>query len=246
MKLRTRGDLSAKKRYSTNGPGLWTQQPQDNAPTPEPRKRSIANSLSPQPKSKGKRERGIEVVNMRSKRTRVSTSNTDVTTCANGNQEQDTMEIDQSQNHKENKRASNDQNNHSSSEPGTPNRESSSSADDENDTRYFFGTQRNEPTFLDRISVLPEMREIPWRDGQALPVKRSSESSRVQQRGACLVATRGRVVQKPCTHCESGYGRFSHCIVLDEWFQGACATCIFTSKGNKCSLRVQHLGKYFP
>jgi hypothetical protein len=46
----------------------------------------------------------------------------------------------------------------------------------------------------------------------------------------------------PCSHCSAGFGRFSQCITLENWFQGACSTCIFTSKGNKCSLRFQTSG----
>jgi hypothetical protein len=97
-------------------------------------------------------------------------------------------------------------------------------------------------TFLDRISLLPEIRPMPWRRDQELPPEKSTQSPRVQQRGACMVATRGRIMSPPCAHCAQGFGRFSACIVLDNWFQGACATCMFTSKGNRCSLRIQKVG----
>jgi len=50
------------------------------------------------------------------------------------------------------------------------------------------------------------------------------------------------VSPSPCEHCAAGYGRFSVCITLEHWFQGACSSCIFTSKGNKCSLRFQTSG----
>ncbi|TAQ91051.1 hypothetical protein B7494_g585 [Chlorociboria aeruginascens] len=96
--------------------------------------------------------------------------------------------------------------------------------------------------FLDRLRALPKVRPVPWRVGQELPPEKSTDSPRVQQRGACLLSTRGKIVETPCTHCASGFGRFSHCITLDDWFQGACSTCIFTSKGNKCSLRIETLG----
>jgi len=96
--------------------------------------------------------------------------------------------------------------------------------------------------FLDRLRALPEVRSIPWRPGQELPPERSIDSPRVQQRGAILLSTRGRRAEKPCEHCAAGYGRFSVCITLEHWFQGACSSCIFTSKGNKCSLRFQTSG----
>jgi hypothetical protein len=96
--------------------------------------------------------------------------------------------------------------------------------------------------FLDRLRALPEVRQIPWRPGQELPPDKSIDSPRVQQRGAVLLSTRGEEAPSPCSHCQAGYGRFSKCIILEQWFQGACSGCIFTSKGNKCSLRFQTSG----
>ncbi len=96
--------------------------------------------------------------------------------------------------------------------------------------------------FLDRLRALPEVRAVPWRPGQELPPERAINSPRVQQRGATLLSTRGAVAPTPCDHCFSGYGRFSICVTLEHWFQGACSSCIFTSKGNKCSLRTQTSG----
>ncbi|CAG8973362.1 hypothetical protein HYALB_00000125 [Hymenoscyphus albidus] len=96
--------------------------------------------------------------------------------------------------------------------------------------------------FLERLRALPEVRSIPWRPGQELPREKAIDSPRVQQRGAILLSTRGNVVESACSHCAGGFGRFAQCITLDPWFQGACSTCIFTSKGNKCSLRFQTSG----
>ncbi|KAF8857947.1 hypothetical protein BDZ45DRAFT_726411 [Acephala macrosclerotiorum] len=96
--------------------------------------------------------------------------------------------------------------------------------------------------FLERLRRLPPVREIPWRPGQELPPEKAEESPRVQQRGAILLSTRGKVMELKCEHCTRGYGRFSLCVTLDPWFQGACSSCIFTSKGNKCSLRFQTSG----
>jgi hypothetical protein len=90
---------------------------------------------------------------------------------------------------------------------------------------------------LDPLRALPEVRPIPWYEGKELPTEKSTESTRVQTRGACLLASRGRVVDPPCNHCQSGVGRFSQCIALDDWFHGACATCQLATRGNLCSLR---------
>lgn len=236
MELRDRGAASTKTRYSSNGPGLWTRRASNDVPTHEPRNRTETNSLSPQRRSKRKRE----VDNMRPTRNRPIVVKTDLADNTSNSQAQSGMSSSQTPPR--------------GPVPGSRNEGISNEAESShgetsdggtNGKRYSFSNQKlDEPTFLDRIKVLPEMRDIPWREGQTLPPERSTESQRVQQRGACMVATRGRVMTKPCTHCESGYGRFSQCIVLEEWFQGACATCIFTSKGNKCSLRIKHLGIY--
>lgn len=99
--------------------------------------------------------------------------------------------------------------------------------------------------FSEKLRTLPVVRPIPWRPGQELPPEKSSDSPRVQQRGAVLLATRGQIADPPCTHCAGGYGRFSECIALGNWFQGACSGCVFTSKGNKCSLRHEVSGKHW-
>ena len=102
------------------------------------------------------------------------------------------------------------------------------------------------PTFLSRLSHLPTQRPLPWRLGQELPPERSLDSERVQQRGASLLATRGDVAGEPCSQCVAGQGRFTHCIALGNWFQGACASCVFTSRGNRCSLRLLRGMLMFP
>lgn len=91
---------------------------------------------------------------------------------------------------------------------------------------------------LDPLRALPEIRPIPWYAGKELPIDKSTESTRVQTRGACLLASRGQVQNQPCNHCQSGVGRFSLCIALDDWFHGACATCQLATRGNLCSLRT--------
>ncbi|KAH8656172.1 hypothetical protein BGZ60DRAFT_417937 [Tricladium varicosporioides] len=93
---------------------------------------------------------------------------------------------------------------------------------------------------IEGLAALPIVRaSIPWRTGQELPPEKSVDSQRVQQRGAALLSLRGNVAQTPCVQCAAGNGRFSQCIVLQSWFQGACCSCTFTSKGNKCSFRHQ-------
>jgi hypothetical protein len=91
---------------------------------------------------------------------------------------------------------------------------------------------------LDPLRALPELRPIPWYAGKELSKDKSTESSRVQTRGACLLASRGIVNDPPCTHCQSGVGRFSLCVSLEDWFHGACATCQLATRGNLCSLRT--------
>jgi hypothetical protein len=91
---------------------------------------------------------------------------------------------------------------------------------------------------LDPLRALPEVRPIPWYTGKELPMEKSTESTRVQTRGACLLASRGKVNDPPCNHCKSGVGRFSVCVSLDGWFHGACATCQLATRGNLCSLRT--------
>ncbi|KAG0646403.1 hypothetical protein D0Z07_7646 [Hyphodiscus hymeniophilus] len=91
---------------------------------------------------------------------------------------------------------------------------------------------------LDPLRALPELRPMPWYTGKELPDEKATESSRVQTRGACLLASRGNVNDPPCNHCISGVGRFSVCVSLDDWFHGACATCQLATRGNLCSLRT--------
>ena len=91
---------------------------------------------------------------------------------------------------------------------------------------------------LDPLRALPEVRTMPWYTGKELPTEKATESTRVQTRGACLLASRGKVNNPPCNHCKSGVGRFSVCVSLDDWFHGACATCQLATRGNLCSLRT--------
>jgi hypothetical protein len=100
---------------------------------------------------------------------------------------------------------------------------------------------------LERLRAVPAVREIPWYEGKELPPDKSTESTRVQTRDACLLAARGEVQHPPCTDCATGVGRFSQCIASDDWFSGACATCQLATRGHLCSLRKQEtLGRCPP
>lgn len=100
---------------------------------------------------------------------------------------------------------------------------------------------------LDRLRALPEIRPIPWYPGKELPPEKSTMSDRVQTRSACLMASRGKVNNPPCTHCATGLGRFSKCISLDEFLSGACSTCHLAARGNSCSVRLKAAsGIYLP
>ncbi|KUJ17337.1 uncharacterized protein LY89DRAFT_733191 [Mollisia scopiformis] len=92
------------------------------------------------------------------------------------------------------------------------------------------------PQDNEKLRLLPELRAIPWRKGKQCAPEKSTHSSRPQTRGAFLLVTRG-IVRAPCTHCETGAGRFALCISLNDWYHGACATCVMATRGNKCSLR---------
>jgi Protein of unknown function (DUF3716) len=92
---------------------------------------------------------------------------------------------------------------------------------------------------IDRLRGLPEVRPIPWYPGKELPPEKSTQSDRVQTRSACLMASRGRVNDPPCSHCATGLGRFSVCVSLDEYLSGACSTCHLAARGNACSIRLK-------
>jgi hypothetical protein len=103
--------------------------------------------------------------------------------------------------------------------------------------RLSAGRRSVRPDPLDKLRAIPEVRPIPWYPGKDLPPEKSTESERVQTRSACLLASRGRVNDPPCSHCATGLGRFSKCISLDEFFLGACSTCHLAARGNSCSIR---------
>lgn len=58
--------------------------------------------------------------------------------------------------------------------------------------------------YLDILKSYPKVREIPWRPGQEVERAKAEDSPRSQQRGACLLATRGKVMELKCEHCAKG------------------------------------------
>ncbi|KAH7323945.1 hypothetical protein BKA65DRAFT_511742 [Rhexocercosporidium sp. MPI-PUGE-AT-0058] len=92
---------------------------------------------------------------------------------------------------------------------------------------------------LQKLLDLPILRPIPWKEGQELAPKKSSEHERIQVRSAVLLTTRGDIAENPCDRCSRGVGRFAKCVYKDGWFMGACATCQMNSKGNLCSFRTK-------
>lgn len=96
-------------------------------------------------------------------------------------------------------------------------------------------------TSLEALRSLPEKRSLPWRVGHELV--NESEIKRPQQKGALLLATRGVVQPKKCLSCEIGNGRFEVCVTLEGYFGGACASCVFPSKGSGCSFRKEREGR---
>jgi len=88
---------------------------------------------------------------------------------------------------------------------------------------------------LEQLKNLPPKRELPWRAG--LELTDDYEFKRPQQKGAVFLAARGEVQSQPCRICENGNGRFTLCVALDQYFGGACASCVFPSKGSQCTLR---------
>ncbi|KAL3418380.1 hypothetical protein PVAG01_10096 [Phlyctema vagabunda] len=93
----------------------------------------------------------------------------------------------------------------------------------------------------ERLAAMPEVRPMPWRPGTEVPdeLETGGESRRKQIRFACLLATRGNVVQVPCRTCSNGRGKFSECIALDAFFKGACASCQMSGRPNRCSIKQQ-------
>ncbi|PBP27582.1 hypothetical protein BUE80_DR001498 [Diplocarpon rosae] len=92
---------------------------------------------------------------------------------------------------------------------------------------------------LRALRSLPEVRQIPWKSGQELPASKALDHERAQVRAAVMLSQRGNVAKEPCNRCARRTGRFSQCIHFDDWFQGACATCQMSSKGNLCSHRTE-------
>ncbi|KAF8857534.1 hypothetical protein BDZ45DRAFT_432105 [Acephala macrosclerotiorum] len=98
------------------------------------------------------------------------------------------------------------------------------------------------PQNIETLRRLPEVRSIPWKVGKQIGPEKSTQSDRPQTRGAYMLVTRGEIRNPPCTNCEHGSGRFSVCVSLNEYYQGACATCVLATRGTTCTLRQDIAG----
>jgi hypothetical protein len=54
---------------------------------------------------------------------------------------------------------------------------------------------------------------------------------------ACYGQATGQIQAVPCTHCASGSGPWTECVVVAGSFWGSCANCHYSSMGSRCSLR---------
>lgn len=82
--------------------------------------------------------------------------------------------------------------------------ESFQNGDERNQSRPSSKPNPDYIPFLERLRRIPQVREIPWRPGQELPAEKAEDSPRVQQRGAILLSTRGKVMELKCEHCARG------------------------------------------
>jgi len=95
-------------------------------------------------------------------------------------------------------------------------------------------------TTIDRLQALPELRPIPWKNGvQHDPVTFKLH----EQKCAILLSTRGEVSDLACEYCSKELGYFEECIRIGDWYNGACASCIWNRKGKHCTLRDQKMSK---
>ncbi|KAF8857948.1 hypothetical protein BDZ45DRAFT_726412 [Acephala macrosclerotiorum] len=97
----------------------------------------------------------------------------------------------------------------------------------------------NAATMEERLIQMKEIRPLPWRDGVEAGADNETggESRRKQIRFGCLLATRGVIQDTPCVSCANGRGKFKHCIALDGFFKGACASCQLSGRPNRCSIK---------
>jgi hypothetical protein len=94
-------------------------------------------------------------------------------------------------------------------------------------------------TMEERLVQMKEVRPLPWRDGvePGADNETGGESRRKQIRFGCLLATRGEIQEVPCNSCANGRGKFRHCIALEGFFKGACASCQLSGRPNRCSIK---------
>ncbi|KAE8444496.1 hypothetical protein EG329_000480 [Mollisiaceae sp. DMI_Dod_QoI] len=97
----------------------------------------------------------------------------------------------------------------------------------------------NAATMEERLIQMKEVRPLPWRDSvePGADNETGGESRRKQIRFGCLLATRGEIQEVPCNSCANGRGKFRHCIALEGFFKGACASCQLSGRPNRCSIK---------
>lgn len=77
---------------------------------------------------------------------------------------------------------------------------------------------RQRAVYTNMLTNLPEVREIPWRQGQDA----TSNKMRSAQLYAMELVVKGDIAPVPCTQCAAGMGKFSLCVVRAGEIGGAC------------------------
>jgi len=101
-------------------------------------------------------------------------------------------------------------------------------------------------TDLDRLILsVPPLRDVDWRNGNWKDCRSPTARRAAYVQRAGFAAPEGHA----CDTCRSGGGPFDSCRVLiargELVFAGGCASCNFTSNGQKCSFRKsEHLPKW--
>ncbi|KAL8745041.1 MAG: hypothetical protein Q9190_002790 [Brigantiaea leucoxantha] len=97
--------------------------------------------------------------------------------------------------------------------------------------------ERSTDTAIKHVRQLPVKRQILLRDPQA-----KWQLSKLREKRAALIQTRGDVAASACFQCQANKGLFTQCVVLDGFIQGGCVNCFLTrshsDNSRSCSLRT--------
>ncbi|EAW15660.1 DUF3716 domain-containing protein [Aspergillus fischeri NRRL 181] len=97
------------------------------------------------------------------------------------------------------------------------------------------------------IILMDPARPLEWVSRNGIDQKKDVKNENHQN--AVLLYTRGVEPDEPCKSCANGAGTFRRCIAAPDFlineerrslFVGACANCVWNSKGSQCSF---YLGK---